>query len=272
MIERFNFYDVFGYFIPGAVLIAVLWLPNALAADSFRSPDLSAALAMIIAAYVAGHILQIVASKAIPSSKRVGEKDRAPSDLMLDEKNTTFAWLFRAQILEAIQERLKIDARMESYRKDAFLLCRDTVIASKTASYVEQFEGMYVMMRGITAAAAVGFAYDLGWLFGPAFEPRIALVAFAFCMVGSFVAWQHIKVLEMRTALPLFALGAVVCAGALIANGAVADPLPLSVAAGISALVTVLAFGSYHAFAWTWARTVYEHFYLIVRTPPEAKP
>lgn len=121
MIERFNFYDIYGYLIPGALLIAVLWFPHAVWQDIAPSEEISAALAMVVAAYVCGHILQIVAARALPSSELVHGKDRPPSDLLLSETHRrAFPAEFRRKVIDTIRYRLAIDATIEKNRDAAF--------------------------------------------------------------------------------------------------------------------------------------------------------
>lgn len=141
------------------------------------------------------------------------------------------------------------------------------MIAAKTASYVEQFEGMYVMMRGIAAAAGIGCAYLVGWLAAPFIERGVLWVSVAFFVLGSAVAWGQGKKPEARQALMFFTLAAVASCGALAASPA---NVALCVAAAtVCAVVAVLAFGAYHEFTWRWAGSVYRSFYLLTRTPPK---
>jgi hypothetical protein len=122
MIERFNFYDVYGYFIPGAFLIAVLWLPHALVWRWIPSADVSAAVAMIVAAYIAGHILQIVAAKVVPSSLMVDGVTRAPSDLLLEDSDPRLSSDFKERLKALIKSRFGIDVTDPKNRGTAFLL------------------------------------------------------------------------------------------------------------------------------------------------------
>lgn len=48
-------------------------------------------------------------------------------------------------------------------RNDAFFLARSTLLRDKVSSYWEQFEGLYALMRAVTAAFAFASAYFLGW-------------------------------------------------------------------------------------------------------------
>src|SRR5258706_16436134 len=56
MIDRFNFYDVYGYLLPGLALVALLGLPGVMIAGKLPSSELVSALAAVAAAYVIGQL------------------------------------------------------------------------------------------------------------------------------------------------------------------------------------------------------------------------
>src|SRR5258706_15045238 len=107
MIDRFNFYDIYGYLIPGFVLLLVLALPvfltAGLPADALKLPDLSTAVITLIVAYVVGHLLQIVAGKSISTGRRL------PSDRILDAGDTTFLAEFKTRLRAKILDQFGID-------------------------------------------------------------------------------------------------------------------------------------------------------------------
>lgn len=161
---KFNFYDIYGCLIPGFLLLAVLWLPFGLIEG--KSPDaaFSSALVGVILAYIAGHILQTVATNAIPSSFLGG---RFPSSVVLDANNRTFSNEFKTRLAHQINRAFDLDVygggSIEAVRRDAFFLCRSALIKSKTGTYAEQFEGLYALMRGLSAAFGISVVYYLGW-------------------------------------------------------------------------------------------------------------
>lgn len=274
MIERFNFYDVYGYFIPGALLIAVIWFPHALIAGP-PPADLAAAALGIIAAYVAGHVLQIVAAKVLTSWEVVDGEFRAPSELQLSEAHSRLSKDLREKVAAKIKERFGLGVEDSKNRLNAFYLCRNSVISSKTASYVEQFEGMYVLMRGISAAAAVGTAYIAGRL-SAAILPGEVTPAIMFLLVlttigiGSYATMKlEARDYEDRRAYGSLIFLAVIFAGALGGPATPRDTGVLLISAGASALVSIWTFGAYHAFTWTWVTNVYQHFYLAKETADE---
>lgn len=175
MIEKFNFYDVYGYFLPGVALLTLLWLPFGLT-RGWWPKELSSALLAIPFAYLAGHILQTLAVNALPSEvrdPRGSGRLRHPSDVLLDDEDPTFSREFKDRLAGRIRTAFRIDVAALAMdgdaearsrrRRDAFFQCRSALIKAKTASYAEQFEGLYALMRGLTAAFGLALCYHLGW-------------------------------------------------------------------------------------------------------------
>jgi hypothetical protein len=162
MVKDFNFYDVYGYFLPGFTLLTLIWLPFGLIQRSFPTPELSSALVIIAFGYIAGHLLQIMAQNALPSTINDSQgRSRYPSDVMFDEDNDVFSQEERDQLKQRIVS--KFGEAFKSRPQNAFFLCRSFLVQHKVASYAEQFEGMYALMRGLAAAFGLGFVYHVGW-------------------------------------------------------------------------------------------------------------
>jgi len=184
MIQNFNFYDVYGYLLPGITLLLVFWLPYGITTRSWPSPALASALFAVAVAYVAGHLLQILGRNAIPSTLK---DHRYPSDIVLDD--STFTDDFKKRLKKLIKEKCGIDLKVpenqiepteaadheakelsESEKKlrgrlraDAFFMCRNLLVQSKAIAYAEQSEGMYALLLGLTVAFGLGGMYHLGW-------------------------------------------------------------------------------------------------------------
>jgi hypothetical protein len=170
---------VYGYFLPGFALAALLYLPFGLLGGRWPSATLADGVAAVIIAYLAGHVLQTVALHAVPSqTKDAAGAIRFPSDILLDATDTNFSGEFKARLAELVHNAFGIDlgvitpvtgsssadsSQVSRQRQDAFFLCRNALITGKVAGYPEQFEGMYSLMRGLAAAFAAGFFYLLGW-------------------------------------------------------------------------------------------------------------
>jgi len=177
MSERFNFYDVYGYVIPGFALLALLWLPIGIATG--EKPDLGFADALggLLVAYVLGHVLASVTKLAFPSGRRVSLEDvRRPSDDILDRSRNPNGGAYITKLEQKIKDEFGIDLTdnkvAESDRvalgREAFFLCRNRLVLLGRGAYAEQFQGMYSMMRGISVASLVAAYYLLGWLFSSA--------------------------------------------------------------------------------------------------------
>jgi hypothetical protein len=169
MTIKFNFYDIYGFALPGFLLLAVLWLPFGLIDNRWPDAEFSSALVGVIIAYFAGHVLQTVAQQAIPSNFLGG---RFPSWKFLDKQDRNFSPEFKRRLAHQIKTVFELDVALgaeagaaDKVRNDAFFLCRSALIKSKTVIYPEQFEGLYALMRGLSAAFGIAVVYYLGWAY-----------------------------------------------------------------------------------------------------------
>jgi len=248
VIDRFNFFDIYGYLLPGAFLLALLWLPFGLVLGKWPPADWGSAVLVLALAYVGGHLLRNVAEAAL-SSKIKGPQGhrRYPSDLLLDAVRDAahpadlgnLKYRLEAQIRREFGPDVDVDAApwnksLEMCRRVAFFKCRSFLVAKKAAAYAEQQQGMYELLRGIAAALAMAFAFYLGlglgffarrWQWcGHPFVPAVRigfLVIVALIGVGALVAafsslrlpWQE---RARRWAFYLFA-AMLLCGGAAVA-------------------------------------------------------
>jgi hypothetical protein len=222
MMDRFNFYDIYGFVLPGTLLIGIFWLPFGLATASLPSSEISSTLLLLVLAYIAGHLLQMFAEVVVPSRVRDPQGDlRDRSSLVLDPNNHVFSngfkehlsgqieAAFNVQIFDEEDEKalgdeknLKIggdvkDAKLtiddkEANRRSAFFQARTYLLQNKSTGYVEQFEGLYAMMRGFGCAFFVGCAYLVGW--GLSFHwsvqmmPQLIWWLLTFSIAGALIA------------------------------------------------------------------------------------
>lgn len=172
MIERFNFYDIYAYLIPGFVLVALLWLPFGIAADAWPQADFASAVAALLLGYVVGHVLHTVAGRSI----RVSRRGRFPSDMALAGETKTLS----PEVVRGVKRALRVrygldlgaaesgvtdeDEAAKKRLRDAPRLCREDVLREKVGTYAEQFQGMYALLRGLLAASLLGASFYLGWL------------------------------------------------------------------------------------------------------------
>ncbi|MBZ5702487.1 MAG: hypothetical protein LAN84_11650 [Acidobacteriia bacterium] len=290
MIERFNFYDVYGYFLPGFGLLGLIWLPFGLFKHSWPSKEVGSALIAVVLAYIVGHFIQTLATQALPSrTKDSFGNSRYPSDFFLDPENPTFSKQFKEQLASIVRSSFGIDLMVEKAparkndpefaavtrrRQDAFLLSRGVLIREKIAAYPEQFEGMYTLMRGLATASFFGFAYFVGWTsaisqaecltklaIGFLTLALACIVIFAFLPIRFTVSPAMRAWLE-KTSLAAFLL-AFLCSGHLCGLGFVNSGSEAALLAGLAAVSLILFlrfFTAYKSFAQEFAKAVWRDY------------
>jgi hypothetical protein len=171
MIQRFNFYDVYGYLLPGLVLAALLGVPFSLAGGLAPPAHFASAALAIILGYVLGHFVQRFADAWLPWTWwGVPRKRRLPSSNLLDPETPRLASEVKRQLAAKIQQRFHLDVGINSddpekfdpVRQEAFLQCRRDLLNSDRAAYAEQFQGMYSMMDGFACALGCAAAFYAG--------------------------------------------------------------------------------------------------------------
>jgi len=192
LIDKFNFYDIYGYFLPGLALLGVLWLPFGLVKRSWPAHDWGSAIIVLAFAYLLGHFLQTFGATGLKS--KVTRDNRFPSDAALDAGSMPET--MRTKIAEIIQRKFGMDLRVDqpaskeidAMRNHAFFLARSVPNREKTGSYAEQYQGMYALTRGLVVALAWGAAYWIGWATSIyRTRPAIVLVAFGIVMTVSLL-------------------------------------------------------------------------------------
>jgi hypothetical protein len=215
LIEKFNFYDIYGYFLPGAVFLAALWGPYALVKGSWPSSSWGSAIIAIIFAYVAGHLIQSIATFALPASslKTDSGQTRNFSEIYLDPKDDPKDAVLPAPFREKIQTLIiaqfglnlevnrKGDDLIDKLRNNAFLAARQMLIQGKAVSYAEQFQGMYALMRGLSSSFAIGFAYCLGWAIA-VFKSQHCVEAAVVVAVASLLALVNLSLISPKISKP----------------------------------------------------------------------
>ena len=171
MSERFNFYDIYGYLIPGLVLVTLLWLPFAMINPRLMKASLGAAAAALVVGYIVGHFIAATAGDLI-SARTARDQDgnaEYPSIVLLNPSShklslslkKRLADMVRIQFALQLQVDKEADKEIGEIRQAAFYRCRP--IVNKITAYPEQFKGLYAMMSALTIAFALGFCYMLGW-------------------------------------------------------------------------------------------------------------
>lgn len=300
MIKQFNFYDIYGYLLPGMLLLGLFWLPFGLLTQSWPKQEVSDALFLAVMAYILGHILQTIANTAVPSTVPDGMSvQRFPSDLFLDKSNSKFSADFKTRLAKQVSTLFGLDvgagqdgdgkSAVSANRQTAFFQARSFLIARKSAHYVEQFEGLYAMMRGLSCAFLGGAAYLAGWGLSFHREQRVlpagmailltigiagALICSALTLSHKFNAKRAILRLALCLLLGLlcagFWVGVTQPDGFLVHAPAHAE-YALWAGACLALIAAERCFSSYRAFAEKFAFTVWHDFsaYLSFQPAPE---
>jgi hypothetical protein len=284
LIDRFNFYDIYGYLLPGAAFLALLWIPFGLVRHSWPSSEWSSALIAAVFAYIVGHLIQSVATNAIPSwkAKSTDTTIRYPSEIYLDASNTELPTPAKQKINElmTVQFGLNLrvdqsgDSTIDKVRNHAFLLARQILIQGKAVSYAEQFQGMYALTRGLVSVFALAFVYWLGWA-AAIVKNRWIVSGAVLVMAGSVLILMNISAVMLRNILDAprkrkFELAyAAILLISFLAMGYVLG-VRYTATRGQSALLAFLAawafiaslraYGAYNFFAGRFASTVWRDY------------
>jgi hypothetical protein len=287
LIEKFNFYDIYGYFLPGAVLLAVLWGPYALVKDSWPSSSWGSAIIAIILAYVTGHLIQSIATFALPASSLRTDFGQARnfSEIYLDPKDDPKDAVLPSPFREKIQALIhaqfdlnlevnrKGDDVIDKLRNNAFLAARQMLIQGKAVSYAEQFQGMYALMRGLSSSFAIGFAYCLGWAIA-GFKCQYSVQAAVVVAAASVLALVNLSLISpkiskagMKRSLERWYAASLLliflAAGYLLGFRYSVNPhssMILSSVSLLSLIASLRSFGAYRFFAGQFAATVWRDY------------
>lgn len=273
MIERFNFYDVYGYLIPGGVAFSLVWLPFALAVTPKLPETVTAAAVAAVLAYVAGHLLQMLA-RPILTWKRAAHGFKNPSSYKIDDPKFAMS----DEVAKAIKGRFGIDILAEVERRDeAAMQCRSHLVAQGRAAYAEQQEGMYALMRGISAAAAAAACFTFGWFFG-AFTvsplTRHAVLAIGVLALLIMIVWKGSEdvTVKQKSRFAILILTFVATLGFASASGHAGYRwLMLALAFG-EVFIALRTFGAFIYFAELFAEAVYRDFLNLEREQKPTQP
>jgi F0F1-type ATP synthase assembly protein I len=179
MIGKFNFYDIYGYLIPGLLVVGLFWVPFGLLLHKWPATDVGSAVLTVVVAYVLGHVVQLTVNGIVPPKiKDAFGKIRFPSDVLLDTKSALSSRL-KTRIAERCLAHFDIDIsegkdpgntedkeqmdRVSFARGEAFLRARSALIRDGNKGYAEQFQGLYAMVAGILVGLGIASCYFVGW-------------------------------------------------------------------------------------------------------------
>lgn len=294
MTERFNFFDIYGYLIPGLTFVSLAWLPTGFATGTWPNLEWSSAFAVLIAAYLTGILLNRISTAffattvfdetAIKPRRKSDPVDapeiegypRFPSDILLDDNQDHVFDLLRtrldarvlAELRTAINRIFKVDATNVSARTDAFFLCRTFVRTQGAASYAEQFEGLYTLCRTLFGVLLLLAVYFSGW----GFSTLIPMAAAAGLLVAAgillLIFYDHPKSF-LVVALLIAACGFVVPKYSVTLT--VKHSQVMFAMSATSAVLSMPFYASFRHFTSIFAVTVYRDFHVLTCTDKSHK-
>ena len=299
MIKQFNFFDIYGNLLPGMLLFGLIWVPFGVLTNTWPDQDLSKALFLGVLAYIAGHLIQTIALSVVPSKvKDKAKNPRFPSDLLLDKSDKKFAAELKdriaAQVLKLFGLDLEVNADgdgendISKKRQAAFFQARTFLIAKNAASYGEQFEGLYAMMRGLGFSFLAGTLYFAGW--GLSFHrdcfrlltwmPIVLWISFVAGLIAALVAFFDEPARKKADRFLAWSFMAVlVCSGflagvwrspvATVNIPAYAEPI-LWACGLLSWIGAARCFSAYRSFAQSFAETIWRDFSANLSIPEAA--
>lgn len=295
MIEKFNFYDIYGYLLPGAAVLLLFWLPIGIKQHKLPTGDWTSALLGAAIAYVTGILLQTFADKVLRSTAAKDQEgdqtyDRFPSQQLLDSGGP-LSTTIKTGVADAVEDKFGIKKgdlavdhtptkAQDAHRNDAFLLARHFLVATKEASYVEQYEGMYALTRGLAAALGLAGIYYIGWTFSFLGGHWTSTVCYLAICLGVVLALFTTVALILRKTHG-FGLEWLAASGLLLAALALGFgmghhyedtgrlPALLLLCSLAAFLASVRAYRFYKEFTVTFAVTVWRDFFVAGRKKPD---
>lgn len=264
MIERLNFYDIYGYLLPGAALLSVMYLPFLMTGAKAPPLEWTSAILSLVIAYAAGHLLQILV-------RPVFTEEPYPSDTLITELGKKgLPDSFKHQLRLLLRDDFQLDVRATSDRLVAFEACRYAVQSKEVSSYAEQFQGLYALMRGLASASLLGAASQFGWIVAKLSvdHPRIA-PSLLWGTLFVFFGWA----IRDRVWFWIAAAGAT-WAGLVAARPRVYQvDLELFILCGVALMGSSrLFYTQFRRFQGNFARAVYVNYFARRKSPLTYKP
>lgn len=185
MFDKFNFYDLLGYLLPGAAVVLTVYWVGKLAFEvpfpAFQG-DLATSFVFLGGSYVAGHLVQSLGSIYERRLKRKwhGHLLRLSELLLLCPPEEflpspeRFSEDLIGQIYLAANKVFKTERNKEQ-EAEIFELAYALMVQKGFAQHTEIFQAIYGLARGMLVATAIGLLVALGVTFLSANRTAVAL-------------------------------------------------------------------------------------------------
>lgn len=152
MPDRFNLYDLLGYLIPGGVLVSVVVFSSTYSgAGTESAASFSGSVLLVFASYVAGHFIQTVSRRLLPTPHYSIE--------LMGAGAGAFPREFGERLSAALSERFGFpDAGGEltsALVQERFRLAYAFVVQRGLSGHALVFNSLYAMYRGLILGCAL---------------------------------------------------------------------------------------------------------------------
>lgn len=175
MFDKFNFYDLLGYVIPGAIVVlALYWVGNTglgLALPPLGS-DLASSFVFLGASYLAGHLIQAFGEmwegRLCKDEGRLSERLLLPQDAP-HWVERGFSTEFKNRIIDHGTKVFGVPdpngtpdvSKAKAWRQELFNLCYALIVQEDAAQHTEVFLAINGLSRGVYMASLVGLLASL---------------------------------------------------------------------------------------------------------------
>jgi hypothetical protein len=163
MDTKFNLYDLFGLFIPGAIMCLIIYaFLSGIDVIGQVKLDWAQALIVLPLAYTLGTIIHHFARNFLHAEKY---------SLHILKKTDTkdFTGDFVDLLIEKIEATFKLEkpveeSQVDSFYQMAFMLCSEYVIQNNKGVYTENFNALYGMCRSMMVVTVSGIIFAVSYL------------------------------------------------------------------------------------------------------------
>jgi hypothetical protein len=174
MLDKFNFYDVLGYLIPGAIVTLALYWVGTTAFELTLPPlqtDLASSLVFIGVSYVVGHAVQAIGDRWEEEFNVKGGGRLSELLLLPNPPGTVDPGLFSPQLSQHIIELATSQfslpcepegcAEARAWRQELFEHCYALMIQESCVQRTDIFLAINGLSRGVYMASGIAFIASL---------------------------------------------------------------------------------------------------------------
>ncbi len=159
--NQFNVYDIFGYLLPGALVVIVSLVAFSQYVSISLQPTLGESAILVVVCYIVGHFVRASVADRIKGLK--------PSAEILAPDDRTFPDEIKTRIIESLAGVFSVSqtshpdlAKEQQYYFD---LAYALIVQKNAAGYTPIYNSLYALYRGLLAASGLSSMIVIGSLF-----------------------------------------------------------------------------------------------------------